>query len=471
MALIINSNIVGLNGQRSINRSNRSIADAFQQLSSAKRINSAADDAAGLAIANRFSAQIRGINTAIRNANDGIGVVQTADAALGQVEDNLTRIRELSVQASNGLLTASDRRSIQSEIDGLKSEINDIGGNTQFNTQNLLDGSFQDKTLQIGASEGQTATISLGDARSAALGAQAEVTGADVSAGGITGAGDLTINGTAIRASLNGDDTSSSTGNDTSAIAKAAAINEASGTTGVTATANATDAAAGAAVGAGDLAAGELVINGVDIGAVSGVAAGDSGGNLAAAINARSSATGVTAEVDSAGELQLTAEDGRNIDIDVNGGGAALSGFAADSTERGTVTLTSASDITVGGTNSGVAGLTSTTTAVDTADSIATLDATTQEGASDSLDTLDAALQQVSSLRSQLGATENRLGSAIENLGSVSQNLASSRSRIEDSDFAQQQAELIKAKLSQQVGIGIQAQGNASAQIVLGLLS
>ncbi len=456
MALIINSNIAGLNGQRNINRSNKSIAEAFQALSSAKRINSAADDAAGLAIANRFSAQIRGINTAIRNANDGIGVTQTADAALGQVTDNLTRIRELSVQASNGLLTASDRRSIQTEIEGLKGQINDIGGNTEFNTQNLLDGTFQDKTLQIGASEGQTATISLGDARATALGATAEVTGGDVSAGAITGGGDLTINGTEIRASLNGDDTVSSTGADTSAIAKAAAINEASGTTGVTATANATDAAAGAAVGAGDLAAGELVINGVDIGAVSGVTASDGAGNLTAAINAQTAATGVTAEVDSNGELQLTAEDGRNIDIDVNGGGAAISGFAADSTERGTVTLSSAEAITVGGSNSAVAGLASTTTQVQATDTVASI---------------DAAIDQVASLRANIGATENRLGTAIENLGSVSQNLASSRSRIEDADFAQQQAELIKAKLSQQFGVGIQAQANSSAQIVLGLLS
>ena len=471
MALIINSNISGLNGQRHIKSSNESIVDAFKQLSSAKRINSAADDAAGLAIASRFSAQIRGINTAIRNANDGIGVVQTADSGLGQIEDNLTRIRELSVQASNGILTASDRSSIQSEIEGLKGAINDIAGNTQFNTQNLLDGSFQSKTLQIGASAGQTATIELGDARATALGAQAEVTGTDVAAGAITGAGDLTINGTTIRSSLNSDDTVSSTAADTSAIAKAAAINGSSGVTGVTATANATDAAAGAAVGAGDLAAGDLVINGVDIGAVTGVAASDVNGNLAAAINAQTGATGVTAEVDSAGELQLNAEDGRNIDIDVNGGGAAISGFAADSTERGTVTLTSDEAITVGGSNAGAAGLTATTTAVNATDTVQSLDASTQQGAQDALGIIDAALQQVSSQRSKLGATENRLGSTIENLGSVSQNLASSRSRIEDADFAQQQAELIKAKLSQQFGVGIQAQANSSAQIVLGLLS
>jgi flagellin len=471
MALIINSNIVGLNGQRSLSRSASSIAKAFEALSSGKRINSAADDAAGLAITSRFSAQIRGINTAVRNANDGIGLINTADVALGQATDIVGRIRELSVQASNGILTSSDRASIQGEIRGLTEQLNQIGETTEFNTKNLLDGSFQDLTLQIGANAGQTATIQLGDARATALGAVAAVTGTDVNAARIVGNGDLTINGTTIRASLVADDTLSTVGQETSAIAKAAAINEASGETGVTATVNATDASAGVAVGAGNLGAGELTINGVDIGVVSDVQAGDSDGRLAAAINAVTSQTGVTAEVNGAGELQLTAEDGRNIDIDVNGGGAALAGFAADEVARGTVTLTSDEDITVGGSNSGVAGLVSTTTKVDTTNTVDDIDASSQAGAQDALAVLDSALDQLNAFRTGLGATRNRLTSTLNNLGAAAQNLAASRSRILDADFASVQADLIKAQLSQQVGIGIQAQGNSSARVVLGLLS
>lgn len=471
MALIINSNIPGLNGQRELSRSERSLAKAFEALSSGKRINTAADDAAGLAISNRFSAQIRSINSAVRNANDGVGLVQTADAALGQAGDVLTRIRELAVQAGSGTLNASDRAAIQGEIDQLRGELDDIGDNTEFNTAKLLNGRFGTRSFQVGPSAGQTVDVTLRDARASALGARAEVTGGAANANAITGAGDLVINGTTIRATLNGDDTASTVAADTSAIAKAAAINSASGVTGVTATAGPAVSTGAAAIGAGNLAAGELRINGVNIGAVSGVQAGDAGGQLASAINARTAQTGVTATTGAGGELVLTAEDGRNIDIDVNGGGAALTGIAADTVARGTVTLTSDRAITVGGSDPTVAGQAATTTQVDTTETIAGIDVTTSQGLDDALATIDAAIGQVSSLRSELGATQNRLGTTLDNLGAVAENLAASRSRIEDTDFASKQAELIRAQLAQKAGIGIQAQANASARVVMSLLS
>ncbi len=471
MALIINSNIAGLNGQRSLNRSSQSISKAFEALSSGQRINSAADDASGLAIASRLSAEIRSLNMAVRNANDGIGMVQTADAALGQATDIVGRMRELAVQASSGVLSASDRAAIGREFNGLKEDLDTVAATATFNGNRLLDGSLDSLQLQIGTSAGDTATLELGDVRAGSLGARATVAGAEVAAGAIAGGGDLTINGETIRGSLNLDDTSSTVDQASSAIAKAAAINASSATTGVTATADATVTAGGAVVGAGDLAAGEFIINGIDVGAVQGVQAGDGGGGLVAAINAVSDQTGVEATLSDTGELELTAEDGRNIDLDVNGGAAAVTGFAGDDVVRGGVTLSSSEAITVGGSNSAVAGLASATTQVDDVDVVDAADVSTSDGAQGSLATLDAALGQISAMQTSLGASHNRLVSTMENLSTARVNLASGRSRIQDADMAGQQADLVKSMLLQQVGVGMQAQANLSARVVLGLLA
>ena len=468
MPITFNSNLNALNARNKQTRSAKEIGKAFSRLSSGLRINQAADDAAGLAIAGRMTARLRSFNMALRNANDGVSVTQTADAALSESTNILERIRELSVQAANGTLTGSDRASIQTEIGGLVDELNRIGEDTEFNTQKLLDGSFQSREFQVGAGAGQAIELSLGDARAQAIGSQATATGG-VNAAALA-AGDVTIDGQAVRATTAADDALSTVDAAGSAIAKAAAINELSGQTGVTAEAGAAVATGGAAVAAGAVAAGDLVINGVDIGAVN-VQAGDADGSLAAAINAATGQTGVTAALGAGGELELTAADGRNIDVQV-GGGAAVHGFAASTVARGTVTLSSNEAFTVGGADSANAiGIAAGAVQVDATQNVGTIDVASAGGASSAFAAIDAAIDHISSQRSRIGAVGNRLGSTIENLQASIENLAASRSRIQDADFAMEQAGLIRAQLLQRAGLGIQAQANVSSKVALRLLS
>ena len=171
MAQIINSNIASLNAQRNLDNSQGALSTSLQRLSSGLRINSARDDAAGLAISQRMTAQIRGLNQAARNANDGISLAQTAEGALGEIGNNLQRLRELAVQSANGTNSSSDRASLQAEATQLTAEITRVAGQTQFNGLNLLDGSFSAQNFQVGANANQTIAVSsIADARATALG-------------------------------------------------------------------------------------------------------------------------------------------------------------------------------------------------------------------------------------------------------------------------------------------------------------
>ncbi|WP_456267367.1 FliC/FljB family flagellin [Kushneria sp. AK178] len=161
MAMVINTNALSLNAQNNLNKSQQSLNTAIERLSSGSRINSAKDDAAGLAISNRMNAQVTGLNQANRNANDGISAAQTAEGALGQVTDNLQRIRELTVQSQNGTLTDTDKTSIQEEITQRLEEIDRISEQTQFNGKNLLDGSNSTLKIQVGANDGQTIDLNM----------------------------------------------------------------------------------------------------------------------------------------------------------------------------------------------------------------------------------------------------------------------------------------------------------------------
>lgn len=203
---VINTNVMSLNAQRNLYQSNNDLATSIQRLSTGLRINSAKDDAAGLAISERFTSQIRGLNQAVRNANDGISLAQTAEGALGEVANNLQRIRELAVQSSNATNSNSDRAALQAEVSQLLSEINRVADQTTFNGVNLLDGSFSGAVFQIGANAGENITVSsLADANTAALGSVSQAS-ASVAASGLTGfasaiaAGGVTVNGVDIGA-------------------------------------------------------------------------------------------------------------------------------------------------------------------------------------------------------------------------------------------------------------------------------
>ena len=388
---VINSNIMSLNAQRNLSTSGADLATSLQRLSSGLRINSAKDDAAGLAISERFTTQIRGMDQAARNANDGISLSQTAEGAMGEIGNNLQRIRELAVQSRNATNSLSDRQALNKEAQQLKAEIDRVAGQAEFNGVKLLDGSFQDQTFQVGANQGETINISgIVDASSAALGTWTSV--------------DTTTYTTSVAGAAPTADT--------------------------------------------DLAAGDLTINGVDIGAVTGdTTAALQGAAVATAINLKTSETGVTATADGS---------------------------------TGIITLTSTSEegITVGGADSATgAGLTAEATAA-TANTVAGteqtgfggLDISTAEGADAAMLAMDAALTAINTARADMGAVQNRFSSVVANLSSNVENLSAARSRIQDTDFAAETAQLTRNQILQQAGTAMLAQANQAPQGVLSLL-
>ncbi|MCX7012426.1 MAG: flagellin [Candidatus Sumerlaeota bacterium] len=240
MALTVNTNIASLTAQRNLSRTTESLNKSLERLSSGLRINRAGDDAAGLAISEGLRAQVRGLNQAVRNANDGLSIVATAEGAMDEGTSIIQRMRELAVQAVSDTNSASNRASIQAEIDQSLSELNRIAGTVQFNGLSLLDGTFSGKNVQVGANAGQTISLSISDMRASSLGKVATLTGSEVLAS--LGAGELTLNGVSVGASA-ADGISYARAN-SSAISVANAINAVSGDTNVTAVANATSVTA-----------------------------------------------------------------------------------------------------------------------------------------------------------------------------------------------------------------------------------
>ena len=381
MALSIQTNIASLQAQMNLNKASQSLAKNQERLSTGLRINSAADDAAGLAISDRMTAQIRGLNQASMNANDGISLAKTAEGALDETTNILQRMRELAVQSANDSNTADDRASIQAEVDQLISEVDRIAANTNYNTKTLLDGTLTSNVFQVGSNSNETIEFGINGAKASDLGTFGGVSGgefqvatttsnvksdfADVAAGNSLSAleaGALTINGTEIDASKSGDDTASSTDNAASATAVAEAINAQADTTGVTAKAEKAEASFDVTQTSSSLNAGDISINGIDIGAVTlGQGSDDADAQaLADAINEKSDESGVTASNDS-GEITLTAVDGRNIEISASGGTAAdlLDDFADGDTKvvRGQVSLYSSESFEISGDDPNSIGL------------------------------------------------------------------------------------------------------------------
>lgn len=480
MPSVINTNVLSLNAQRNLSKSDSSLATALQRLSSGLRINSAKDDAAGLAIANRFTTQIRGLNQAVRNANDGISLAQTAESALDELTNNLQRIRELAVQAANSTNSASDRAALDQEVQQRLAEVNRIASQTAFNGQKVLDGSFGSAQFQVGANVGETISVNLTTGvRADQLGQIATQTGTAVSASALTD-GSVTIavgTGTAvaIRASTAGTQAGQTSD---SAYAKVQAINGA-GVSGLTATASnvTTGTFSTVSSSAGGTSTYNLTINGVAIYSGTGnIAASGSltAADVAAQVNLFSAQTGVSASV-SGTDFTLTAADGRNVvlaeTIADGTGTASGTGIAAAQTGtlRGTIRLAASENITLGGTPADIGFSGVTSIAKDTT-TLASVSVTSVTNAETAIQRVDASLTAVSSLRSQLGAIQNRFESTISNLQTVSENLTASRSRIQDADFAAETAVLTRAQILQQAGVAVLAQANAAPQTILGLL-
>ena len=482
MPQVINTNISSLNSQRNLNTSQNALATSLQRLSSGLRINSAKDDAAGMAIADRMTTQIRGLNQAARNANDAISLAQTAEGAMNTIGDNLQRIRELTVQSLNASNTALDRGSLDAEVQQLKSEIDRVAQQTAFNGVKLIDGSFQSQAFQIGANVGETVAItSITSLRTSALGqgygaSQAGTTLA--AATGITGAGQYTFTANSVAY-----DVYQGTAIAGDAQSLANAVNS-RGISGVTATAAATTAS-GLNTGAANSVAGTavLTLNGKAINvAMVGSVSATNVANTMAAINSNSAATGVSAALDSTG-LKLTAIDGRNITMSFSAGGATNAtlgdaGLAGvNATSYGSYKLEYSGDatlpaITIGGTAlANVKGQADgTLTPATTGTQLALVDVKTVASSNLTLASIDNALSTLNSARGAMGAYQNRFASTVANLATTSENVSAARSRIQDADFAAETAALTRNQILQQAGIAMLSQANSLPQNVLSLL-
>lgn len=499
MPQIINTNIASLNAQRNLNASQQDANTTLQRLSSGLRINSAKDDAAGLAIAERFTSQVRGLNQAVRNSNDGVSLAQVAEGALGESGNIVQRMRELAVQAANATNSASDRKALQAEVNQLKQELERIATTTEFNGLKLLDGTFQAQKFQAGANEGQTISVSITGTRINTLANNTLETIATASGSTGTGAISAASGGTAPATNgLAAQDITISSSldeqvvniNSAGATAEtiAAEINKKAETTGVTASARTTvemDGLTASGTVTMKLSTGD--------GTEATVSAQISDVNnlepLAREINASSGKTGITAEVDG-GKLTLIQDTGKDIVIEgfsSNGGGGTppeirltgsskdqqiLRSGATDSARvAGEITLDSAASFAVSSTVGGTTGIFATTDTFGSSDEkLADIDISDFDGASSAMRVLDSALETINSIRADLGAVQNRLESTIANLSTTSENLSAARSRIQDADFAAESANLARTQVLQQAGLSVLAQANARPQQVLQLL-
>ncbi len=521
MALTVNTNIASLNTQRNLSNSSNALATSMQRLSTGSRINSAKDDAAGLQISNRLTSQINGLGVAVKNANDGISIAQTAEGALQQSTNILQRMRDLSLQSANGSNSASERKALNDEVNQLKSELTRIAETTTFGGRNILDGSFGSTAFQVGSQANQTINVTLTDASSDKLGAYR----AEGTSGTQTGLGTLAADATALKAAdaftggaldIKGTlgEKSITVATNDSAASIASKVNMSSADTGVSASAK-----TALKIGEGKLGLGfDAAITGSSdpdddapaladsisfkIGSESGsqtnitiTATGDDKADLESlrdAINADSGKNKLTASIDNDGNLNVVSDKGENIIITdfthtanatTNAGAEEmelqvqkadgtfdtakkLDGTNAAFRAVGNISFDSAQVFTV----SGAAADAVTGAQVGTLRTVESLDVLTAENAQNAVSIIDGALQSIDSQRAQLGAVQNRFENTIANLQSISENVSAARGRIQDTDFAAETANLSKNQILQQAGTAILAQAKQLPQAVLSLL-
>lgn len=467
MALVINTNIASLTAQRNLTESQSVSATAMERLSSGLRINSAKDDAAGLAIANRFSAQSQGMAIATRNASDGISLAQTAEGALQETTDNLLRMRELAVQSANSTLSAADRTALDTEFNQLVAEIQRVATSTTYNGLNLLDGSRTAANFQVGAAANQTVQMeAIASAQTGDIGTFTGVTSNNVAGGtGATSNGDLAISSTGVNATL--------TNVENSSRGIVAALN-ASGL-GFTATADATQVAAGtgaltALAGAG---VSTLTLNGVAISLTQSTVLATNMATTTDAINAQSAVTGVVATNTGAG-VSLEAAAGDNIIVAFAIGTATNTaeadfGLAAAANNHGTFDYTFENAASSGTLALGTA-TTDSNAIGTTGNAISTVGVDTAANATTAITAIDRALANIDATRAGLGATQSRFESIVSSTMVARESAEASRSRVMDADFAVETANMTKGQILQQAGISVLAQANAMPQQVLSLL-
>lgn len=511
MALTVNTNIASLNTQRNLSNSSNALATSMQRLSTGSRINSAKDDAAGLQISNRMTSQINGLGVAVRNANDGISIAQTAEGALQQSTNILQRMRDLSLQSANGTNDATDRKALQKEVATLQSELTRIADTTTFGGRKLLDGSFSSVDFQVGSNARETITVSVNGASANQLGANSiYATGNNLSIATDNAATNAGNGVEAGKLLITGPEGQKTVDIDAGASAKdiASAVNEEQSNTGVTA-----------------IAQTKVKLSDLNTeGTVSFKLAGSEEADISAyvsdvkdlsslrdAINAKTSTTGITAQIDDKGTLTLISKDGENIGISdfANSGNAANVGthnavkvtafdikgdvtndqtlvevYAAgadagdpnvrtdatslDSTlVTGDIRYTSTSGFTIEGDDASFSADAPENSVKST---VSAIDISSTEGAQNAIEVIDAALSQIDENRSALGAVQNRFENTIANLQNIGENVSAARGRIQDTDFAAETATLSKNQILQQAGTAILAQAKQLPQAVLSLL-
>lgn len=543
MAMVLNTNVQSLNSQRHLSRSQSTLNTSLERLSSGLRINSAKDDAAGLAISERMTAQIRGLTQAQRNANDGISMAQTAEGALGKMSEILQRVRELAVQSANATNSASDRKALNDEVGQLVTELQRFATTTQFNGTVLLDGSNATNTYQVGADANQTISAATMDFRTDKYGdykiggdcctaanakginiavsnaMYSSATGSQVACAAVQASGTLTLNGPNGKA-----DVKCLTGD--SAYDLAQKINSQS-QTGIKADARTETALTLKGTGSFVLdvyttSASETKKTDSNSASISFQVTSNDKQGLAEAITAFNDAsgkTGVTARMGDDGEtIVLVNDEGKNINIGINGknvlganqsiymgndtsanvtgntenSAAAMVGsggtdFSGTLTAAGQVTLNASRSYSIstsglafqqgvlGAKGVGLSNGTGTTTEAQVNGSnlktVASLDITTVAGATEALRIADQALDAVNSQRAKFGALQSRFEYTVANLSTTIENTTSARSRIQDTDFASETANMTKAQVLQQAGTAMLAQANSLPQSVLTLLN
>ncbi|MBH0056471.1 flagellin [Pseudoalteromonas sp. SWXJZ94C] len=525
MALTVNTNVSSLNAQRNLSKSGEGLATSMERLSSGMRINSAKDDAAGLQISNRLTSQINGLAVAQRNANDGISMAQTAEGAMNESTNILQRMRELALQSANGSNSADDRDALQKEVSALQTELTRIAETTSFGGQQLLDGGFGSKAFQVGANANETINLSLSSVAASDIGTKqvnlqsssqgfgsSSLIGEDLSAGNV----DHDIIDTKYTiAGRGGDEFEVDIAAGSSAKDAVKAINAVSDSTGVKAQARTqaelTIGGALPAITPGAPAATPPTVavpgtytfslnGGGDAKSITFETTGNAADDqtlMAAKINEQTAEHGVIASVED-GKLYITSDSGEDISIenftatDGDGTGAATTltvtsqGYdgtpsgnpsvltgntAATDTTRiyGAVQLNSSSTFTVEADNVLLAD-TANTPATSKNIGVDTIDIDTQKGSQDALAIIDNAIASIDSQRADLGAVQNRFGHTISNLANISENVSASRSRIQDTDFATETAQMTKNQILQQAGTSILSQANQIPQAALSLL-
>jgi len=482
----VNTNIGALVAQDSMSKASKEMDQAIARLSSGLRINTAADDAAGMSISSKMEAQSRGLEQAIRNSADAQAMIDTTEGAHDEITNVLQRLRELAVQSSNDTNTALDRTFLKAETTALINEIDRIASQTQWNNMNVLDGTFASKSFQVGANAGQTVSVSVDTAATASIGAFESTSVANTAASATSAAtsgftGNITLNG-----HLGASTLTVATSDSVKTIA--AAANAVTSSTGITAEAKTyAEFAAVSANGTvgftllGSASASiEAVVTTTDLTA------------LKTSINSNAGTTGITAEFNGGdkSKLLLHSATGENISVadmshttgsatatlgayDFDGASAVgsaqtLTEAASDSSAvTGALKLSSVKVFTHSQTASKYYTNASETGAIN---NIATIDIGTVSGAKDAIRAIDGALGKINLSRSDLGAVSNRLDSVMANLSNVSTNTKASMSNIQDADFAAETSKLTRSQILNQAATSMLAQANASKQSVLSLL-